>query len=71
VEWGEEILAVIIPTNELAPPAIADITAYCRERLASFKCPRIIEFATELPRTSSGKLLKRDLRDQYTTNLVE
>ncbi|QPQ34446.1 class I adenylate-forming enzyme family protein [Lysinibacillus sp. JNUCC-52] len=71
VEWGEEILAVIIPSNALAPPAIADITAYCRERLASFKCPRIIEFATELPRTSSGKLLKRDLRDQYTTNLVE
>ncbi|MFF5994605.1 AMP-binding protein [Lysinibacillus sp. KU-BSD001] len=71
VEWGEEILAVIIPNNLQAPPSVEEITAYCRERLASFKCPKCIEFATDLPRTSSGKLLKRDLREQYTTNLVE
>lgn len=71
VEWGEEILAVIIPNDVQAPPSVEEITAYCKDRLSSFKCPKIIEFAAELPRTSSGKLLKRDLREQYTTNLVE
>lgn len=71
IEWGEEILAIIIPNNILSPPAVEDIATYCRERLASFKCPKVIEFAADLPRTSSGKLLKRDLREQYIPNFVE
>lgn len=47
------------PTDE------ADIIAFCRERLAGYKCPRTIQFAEALPRNASGKLLKRDLRNPY------
>jgi long-chain acyl-CoA synthetase len=39
--------------------------AYCRERMAHFKCPRSIDFRTHLPRTDGGKLYKRLLRDEY------
>ena len=38
---------------------------FCRERIARFKCPRSVDFADELPRLPTGKLLKRKLRDQY------
>lgn len=36
--------------------------AFTREHLAHFKCPRSVEFTTELPRTTTGKVLKRELR---------
>jgi long-chain acyl-CoA synthetase len=35
---------------------------HCRARLASFKCPRSVEFVAELPRLPTGKLLRRQLR---------
>ena len=42
-----------------------EITAFAREHLASYKVPRSIDFTDELPRTGSGKLLKRQLRAPY------
>jgi long-chain acyl-CoA synthetase len=66
-EFGEEVKAVV----ELAPGAepsdrlAADITAYARERLAGYKVPRSIDFTDEFPRTETGKLVKRELRDPY------
>lgn len=71
VEWGEEIMAIIIPKKIQAPPSIDEMKAYCRNSLASFKCPKLIEFVEDLPRTSSGKLLKRDLREQYISNFID
>ncbi|MGH9011557.1 MAG: AMP-binding enzyme, partial [Acidimicrobiia bacterium] len=68
-EFGEEVKAVV----ELAPGAEpsdklgADITAYARERLAGYKVPRSIDFTDEFPRTETGKLVKRELRDPYWT----
>jgi acyl-CoA synthetase (AMP-forming)/AMP-acid ligase II len=41
------------------------LQAFCRERLAGYKCPRTLEFRDELPRTATGKLLKRELRQEY------
>jgi len=41
-----------------------DVIGYCRERLANFKVPRQVEFRTELPRNPSGKVLKRQLREE-------
>jgi len=66
-EWGEQIKAVVELVAGVEPsPALADeLQAWCRERLASFKCPRTIEFRDELPRTDGGKLSKRQLRDEY------
>jgi acyl-CoA synthetase (AMP-forming)/AMP-acid ligase II len=63
-EWGELVHATIV----LAPGASltdADVMAYAREHLAGYKVPRSISFTDELPRTGSGKLLKRQLRAPY------
>ena len=69
-EWGEQVKAVV----ELVAGAAAsselteELIAYCRARLAGYKCPRSVDFATTLPRTETGKLLKRQLRDDFWAN---
>ncbi len=63
-EWGETVHATVV----LAPGASlteAEVTAFAREHLAGYKIPRSVAFAAELPRTGSGKLLKRVLRAPY------
>jgi long-chain acyl-CoA synthetase len=66
-EWGEEVLAVVelrggyAPSDELAE----ELKAFCRERIAHFKCPRRVEFTDALPRQDNGKIYKRLLRDQH------
>jgi acyl-CoA synthetase (AMP-forming)/AMP-acid ligase II len=62
------VLAVVQPAGDgPPPPGLADeLVAHCRSRLASFKCPRTIEFARELPRLPTGKLLRRQLRAERT-----
>ncbi len=66
-EFGEAVKAVVQLNDGVdGDPACADsIIAYCRERLAGFKCPRSVDFMDELPRLPSGKLLKRKLRQLY------
>jgi acyl-CoA synthetase (AMP-forming)/AMP-acid ligase II len=61
--WGEAVHAVIIPARDAAASA-AEIMAWCRDHLAHFKCPKSIEFTGVLPRTTTGKVLKRELRAQ-------
>lgn len=46
-----------------------DIRTFCRANLAAYKVPEIIEFRDELPKSSVGKLLKRELRDQESTKI--
>jgi long-chain acyl-CoA synthetase len=63
-EFGEQVKAFC----ELKPGHAADeaeILAYCRDILASYKRPRSIHIVAELPRNTMGKLLKRELRDPY------
>jgi fatty-acyl-CoA synthase len=43
----------------------AELIAFCRDRLAHFKCPTSIEFIEALPRTATGKLQKFKLREKY------
>ena len=43
----------------------AEIIAYARERLATFKCPTSVDWADVLPRNPSGKVLKKDLREPF------
>jgi acyl-coenzyme A synthetase/AMP-(fatty) acid ligase len=66
-EMGEEVKAVVVPaTGCEAGPALADeLIQFCRAHIAHYKCPRSIDFATELPRTETGKMQKRKLRDHY------
>jgi acyl-CoA synthetase (AMP-forming)/AMP-acid ligase II len=61
--WGEAVHAVIIPAPGQAVPA-GEIIAWCRDQLAHFKCPKSVEFTDSLPRTTTGKVLKRELRAQ-------
>ena len=73
LEWGEEIRALVVRASNRAPEgsgesAVAteqDIIEYCRDRLAGFKRPRSVVFVDELPRNVMGKVLKRDLREDY------
>lgn len=63
-DWGQEPKAVVVlKGGETATGE--EIMEFCRERLSSFKRPRYVTFVGELPRTSTGKVLKRDLRDEH------
>jgi long-chain acyl-CoA synthetase len=66
-EWGEQVKAVVELTDpELATPQLAEeLLGWCRDRMASYKCPRSIDFRDALPRTDGGKLSKRAIRDEY------
>ena len=64
--WGEAVKALIV-ARPGARPAPEDIIAFARERLAGYKLPRSVDVVSELPRTPSGKVLKRELRERYTT----
>jgi long-chain acyl-CoA synthetase len=48
-----------------SPELAAELIAYCRDRLTHFKCPRTIDFVPDLPRSATGKLYKRLVRDAY------
>lgn len=62
--WGEVGKAVVVAS----PGATIDreaLLAYCRDHLASFKCPKTVDVVAELPRNPTGKILKKDLRAPY------
>ena len=63
-EWGESVHAVVVarPGSDLDEAAI---DAHARAHLAGFKVPRSVSWPDELPKTGSGKLLKRQLRAPY------
>ncbi|MFC9433975.1 AMP-binding protein [Nocardia sp. NPDC057030] len=63
-KWGELVTALIVT----ARPVTADeLITHCRAHLAGYKCPKRIEFRTELARTATGKLQKFKLRQQFPT----
>jgi O-succinylbenzoic acid--CoA ligase len=61
-EWGQRVVAtVVLRADQTATED--DLRGYCRVRLAGYKVPRAIRFAPELPKTVSGKLLRRSLEE--------
>ncbi|MGW5417090.1 AMP-binding protein [Actinomadura geliboluensis] len=60
--WGETVVATIVARDgaRLTEP---EVIAFCRERLAHYKCPTRVDLVDALPRTPSGKVLKRSLRE--------
>ena len=62
--WGEAIKAVLVlkPGQTLTAD---ELIVHCQERLARFKCPRSVDFIAALPRTGSGKIAKKEIRDRY------
>ncbi|MGO9125011.1 MAG: long-chain-fatty-acid--CoA ligase [Terriglobales bacterium] len=65
-KWGEVPKALVA----LKPGSQArehDLLEFCRSRLSHYKCPRSVEFLESLPKSGSGKVLKRELRQKYGT----
>ena len=60
-KWGEVPKAVVVLKTGTTASA-DELINFCRERIAKFKLPRIVQFVNELPKTGSGKILKRELR---------
>jgi acyl-CoA synthetase (AMP-forming)/AMP-acid ligase II len=63
-KWGEvpKALVVLKPDAKLSE---AELIEFCRAHLAHYKCPRSVEFVAALPKTATGKILKKDLRRKY------
>ena len=66
--WGEAVKALVVPRPG-ARPAAEELIAFARQRLAGYKLPRSVDFVGELPRTPSGKVLKRELRERSRAEL--
>ncbi|MDQ3953037.1 MAG: AMP-binding protein [Actinomycetota bacterium] len=56
-EWGQEVCALVVPSGEID---VAELRTWARERLAGFKVPRHVDVVAELPRTPTGKVLRRE-----------
>ncbi|WP_282780325.1 AMP-binding protein [Nocardia sp. CC201C] len=67
-DMGEQLCALVVPTER--PPTAAELVTWCRERLAHYKCPALVEFVDTELRTVMGKIDKRTLRDRYLTGRV-
>ncbi|MFN8072642.1 MAG: long-chain-fatty-acid--CoA ligase [Mycobacterium sp.] len=63
-KWGESVKAVVeLSSGQETTPE--ELIAWCREKLAHYKCPRSVDIMEVLPRNPTGKLLKKDLRKPY------
>ena len=63
-DWGELVKCVVVIRAGYSPTE-SDLILFVKERLAHYKAPRSIDFVPELPKTGSGKIYKRGLREQY------
>ena len=68
-KWGESAVAVVVKSDQSLTEE--ETLAYCDGKLARFKLPRRVEFVDEMPRTLSGKILKRLLRERFPGPLPE
>ena len=63
-EWGQAVHAAIVP-RERCEPTLEELQGYCRGKLAGYKVPRHVSAVESLPRTASGKLRRKVLREGY------
>ena len=66
-EWGESVHAVVVAQPGAGLDAAA-VQGFVREHLAGYKAPRSVDFRDDIPKTGSGKILKRELRAPYWRN---
>lgn len=66
-EMGQQVKAVVQLKDGVEPSAALaqDLIAYVRERIAHFKAPRTVDFVDAIPRTPTGKLIKREIEQSY------
>ena len=63
-KWGEAVLAIVVPRQGQSLDQ-EEIIRYCKDNMASYQAPKLVQFVDELPRNPSGKVLKRELREPY------
>jgi long-chain acyl-CoA synthetase len=64
-QWGESVHAFVIPKTGIGVNA-TEIIAFCKEKIAGYKCPRSVDIRTEpFPLSGAGKVLKRELRRPF------
>jgi o-succinylbenzoate---CoA ligase len=63
-DWGERVVAYVVPVTSAEPPALADLRAFAREHLSPAKLPREVVVVETIPRTPGGKPLRRLLRGE-------
>jgi fatty-acyl-CoA synthase len=61
-QWGERVVAAVVVRNDQQVTS-DELIAFCREHIASYKTPKQVVFLDALPRTGSGKIQKRVLRE--------
>jgi len=66
-EWGELVVAFVVPRSGARVPSIDELRAFAREQLSAPKLPRALQVVDTIPRTASGKSLRRLLRDAPAT----
>jgi len=64
-DMGETLVGLVMPVDPAAPPAPAELSAWLRERLSHYKCPREYYVVDDLLRSTMGKINKRKLRDAW------
>jgi acyl-CoA synthetase (AMP-forming)/AMP-acid ligase II len=66
-KWGEAVTAVVIAMDPADPPTEEEIVAFCQGKMAGYKRPKAVHFISRaaMPRTGSGKILHRALRERY------
>jgi long-chain acyl-CoA synthetase len=63
-EWGETVVAFVVPADDGAPPPVDELDRTCLDRIARFKRPRDYRFVDALPTNNYGKVVKRELHDR-------
>jgi acyl-CoA synthetase (AMP-forming)/AMP-acid ligase II len=61
--WGEAVMALVVPADEGA--SMEAILAFCRDRIAGYKCPKEIRFTDVILRNAAGKILRREIRKPF------
>jgi O-succinylbenzoic acid--CoA ligase len=60
-EWGEQVVALVRPSDEHRPPSLAELREWAKQELPAYAAPRAVDIVAALPRTASGKLRRADL----------
>ena len=63
-EWGEAVVAFVVPADDGAPPPTGELDQVCLDRIARYKRPRDYHFVDALPTNNYGKVVKRELQDE-------
>ena len=67
-EWGQRVVAWIVPADPAAPPSLADLRAVVSERHPTYVAPKELVLVDEIPRTALGKVVRSALASGHATS---